>query len=76
MSLISPQGTYDDLRHLDDNQHTANNFAKSARYRQLAMDILADTAVSLDWREAIADRLNTANLWLGMREIEDRDDSY
>jgi hypothetical protein len=76
MSLISPQGTYDDLRHLDDNQHTANNFAKSARYRQLAMDILADTAVSLDWREAIADRLNAANVLLGMREIGDQDNSY
>lgn len=59
--IISPQTVYDNLRLLDHGHP-----AVSAFYRQLAQEILADPNVSLDWRQAIADRLNLANHLLGM----------
>ncbi len=72
MLTISPQTTYDCLNDLDHDR----NEAKNAFYRQLALDVLADTEISLDWRQAIADRLNAANTLLGMIEVGDNDDSY
>jgi hypothetical protein len=67
----SPQSTYDDLSHLEQA-----DTATSARYRQTAIDILADQNISLNWREQIADRLNEADQLLGMLAVGDRDDSY
>lgn len=72
MLLISPQTTYDYLNELDQER----NDTKNAFYRQMALDVLADTAISLDWRQAIADRLNEANNLLGMVEVGTNDDSY
>jgi hypothetical protein len=72
MLLASPQTTYDYLNELDQER----NDSKNAFYRQMALDILADTGISLDWRQAIADRLNEANNLLGMVEVGSNDDSY
>ncbi|HIK19020.1 MAG TPA: hypothetical protein IGS53_27570 [Leptolyngbyaceae cyanobacterium M33_DOE_097] len=68
---LSPQVAYENLAQLEQV-----DVVKSAFYRQLANEILADTRVSLRWRQAIADRLNSVNNWLAMQTIGDKDDSY
>ncbi len=70
MLHVSPQTAYDNLRLLD---HV--DVITSAFYRQMAQEVLADPKVSLNWRQAIADRLNRANHLLEMRTVEN-DDSY
>jgi hypothetical protein len=72
MLLLSPQTTYDYLGDLDQDRNDSRN----AFYRQLALEVLADPGISLDWRQMIADRLNEANNLLGMVEVGDNDDSY
>lgn len=67
---ISPQTVYHNLKMLE---HV--NAATSALYRQMAQEMLADPEVSLVWRQAIADRLNQANQFLGMLTVSN-DDSY
>lgn len=67
----SPQIAYDNLEQLEQT-----DVVRSALYRQIAQEVLADTKVSLRWRQAIADRLNTANNLLGMQTVGDKDDSY
>ncbi len=67
---ISPQTAYDNLQLLD-----RVDVAKSAFYRQLAQEVLADPKVSLTWRQAIADRLNQANNHL-LATQSVSDDSY
>jgi hypothetical protein len=67
---ISPQTAYDNLKLLDSVDVT-----KSAFYRQLAQEVLADPEVSLTWRQAIADRLNQANHQMAHQSASD-DDSY
>ena len=47
----------------------------SAAYRQSAQEVLADLAVSLEWRKAISDRLNQVNHELTVHAHVD-DDSY
>jgi hypothetical protein len=67
--LLSLRSVYHNLRlvdHVDD--------VTSATYRQQAQEVLSDLDVSLVWRQAIADRLNTVNQWLGMQV--DREGSY
>ncbi|EKQ66699.1 hypothetical protein OsccyDRAFT_4489 [Leptolyngbyaceae cyanobacterium JSC-12] len=71
MMPVSPQTAYDNLRLLE-----SVDIVSSAFYRQLAQDVLADSRVSLRWRQAIADRLTEANHLLGMRSIDGQDDSY
>lgn len=56
MVALSPEAVYENLSLLD-----RVDIAKSAFYRQLAQEVLADPDVSLSWRQAIADRLNRAN---------------
>jgi uncharacterized membrane protein len=51
------------------------DIAQSAFYRELAQEVLADSSISLSWRQAIADRLNQANNLLGMVTVVN-DDSY
>ncbi len=68
--MLSPQTVYENLNSLE-----RVDVAKSAFYRQLAQEILADTQVSLSWRQAIADRLNQANHLLAM-VTAGGDDSY
>jgi len=70
MSLVSLQTIYDNLDLLEQG-----DVVKSAQYRQLAQDVLADPEVSLNWRQAIAERLNQANRLLVMLTVG-KDDSY
>lgn len=72
MSIASMQMTYDHLGRLDSEDDTET----SAFYRQLAQDILADLNISFRWRQMIADRLNEANISLGMKVVGTDDDSY
>ncbi|HEY9651954.1 MAG TPA: hypothetical protein V6C95_14920 [Coleofasciculaceae cyanobacterium] len=65
---ISPQTAYDNLRLLE---HV--DVATSASYRQLAQEVLADPKVSLNWRQAIAERLNRANHRLEMVTVGGND---
>jgi hypothetical protein len=71
MTTASLETTYACLDHLDEVSKV-----ESARCRQLALDVLADKAISLKWRQAIADRLNQADILLGMRVVGKNDDSY
>jgi hypothetical protein len=71
MTAISLQTVYENLTLLEQASATT-----SAIYRQIAQDILADPTVSLSWRQAIADRLNHANLVLGTRVVGNGEDSY
>ena len=71
MRSVAPQTVYDNLRLLE-----TVDTSSSAFYRQLAQDVLANPEVSLNWRQAIADRLTQANHLLGMQETAGRDDSY
>jgi uncharacterized membrane protein len=66
----SPQTAYNNLARLDQV-----DIAQSAFYRELAQEVLADSSISLSWRQAIADRLNQANNLLGMVTVVN-DDSY
>lgn len=68
MTLTSPQIVYENLQQLEQG-----DVAKSAFYRQLAQEILADTKVSLLWRQAIADRLYQANHELAMQTVGSND---
>lgn len=65
---LSPQTVYDNLNLLEQVDKV-----DSARYREMAQEILADHDVSLQWREAIAERLNQANRKLGMQTTGDND---
>jgi hypothetical protein len=66
----SPKTAYKNLAMLDQV-----DIARSAFYRELAQEVLADPNISLSWRQAIADRLNQANNLLGMVTVIN-DDSY
>jgi hypothetical protein len=70
---ISPQVAFDNLKFVD-----RVDASTSADYRESAIDILADPEVSLDWRSAIADRLNAANLELTLHSVDDavEEESY
>ncbi|NEQ32277.1 MAG: hypothetical protein F6K04_14960 [Leptolyngbya sp. SIO4C5] len=70
MDLLSPQAVYENLKSLD-----LVDTVKSALYRQQAQEILADPTVSLNWQQAIADRLNQANHQLTLLTVVG-DDSY
>jgi DNA-binding PadR family transcriptional regulator len=70
MAAISPQTIYDNLSLLEQE-----DVVNSARYRQLAQDVLANPEVSLSWRQAISERLNQANRLLAMLTVG-KDDSY
>ncbi|WP_088893625.1 hypothetical protein [Leptolyngbya ohadii] len=67
---ISPQTAYENLKMLDQV-----DVVTSASYRELAQEILADPSISLNWRQAISDRLNQANYFLTLKTVG-RDDSY
>lgn len=68
--MTSPQMIYDNL-----NQLEQEDVVKSAMYRQMAQEALADPKVSLSWRQAIADRLSQANRYLANRAVT-HGDSY
>ena len=70
MGLVAPRTLYKKLKFLD-----RVDLLKSAFYRELAQDVLADPRVNLGLRQAIADRLSQANMMLVMQTV-DNDDSY
>lgn len=70
MTHHSPDRVYENLNRLD-----SADPVRCADYRQQAVETIADEEVSLDWREAIARRLNQANHWLALRNV-DAEDSY
>lgn len=67
MSQISPQTIYDNLELME-----KADVAEAAVYRQQAVEALADPELSLEWRKAIAERLNRVNNELTIRAV-DRD---
>ena len=67
---VSPQTVYENLNQLDQVDLTT-----SAKYREMAQDVLADSEVNCDVREAIADRLNQANQQLTTLTVS-KTDSY
>lgn len=71
MTTASLEHTYECLSHLDEADKL-----ESARCRTEALDVLADPDVNLQWRQAIADRLNEADILLGMSVVGKNDDSY
>jgi hypothetical protein len=68
--VTSPQKIYDNLKLLEQE-----DIVKSAVYRELAQEVLADPEVSLSWRQAIAERLSQANAYLA-KLIVTNGDSY
>ena len=68
--VISPETVYKNLDQLDKVDMTT-----SAEYREMAQDVLADSEVNCDVREAIADRLNQANQQLTTLTVS-KTDSY
>ncbi len=68
--LVSPETVYENLNQLDQVDLTT-----SAEYREMAQDVLADSEVARDVREAIADRLNQANQQL-INTTVSKTDSY
>ncbi|MBE9030011.1 hypothetical protein IQ266_09755 [filamentous cyanobacterium LEGE 11480] len=71
MTKAALETTYECLDHLDEVDKV-----ESAQYRQQALDVLADNEIDLQWRQAIADRLNEADVLLGMTVVGKNDDSY
>ena len=67
---ISPRRVYSQLRKLD-----LLDITTSAVTRELAQDILANPNISLAMKQAIADRLHSANNQLGMQSTAE-EDSY
>jgi hypothetical protein len=67
---ITPQTAYDNLELLEKVDPV-----KSANYRELAQEVLADPEISVTWRDAIADRLNEANHELTTKSVND-ENSY
>ncbi|MEL6489078.1 MAG: hypothetical protein AAFV85_18615 [Cyanobacteria bacterium J06634_6] len=67
---IPLQKLYDDLANIDKMDLTA-----SAQCREQAQRVLANTSISLNWRDAIAERLHEANHTLGIKTVTG-DDSY
>lgn len=69
-TLVSPQTVYENLNQLDQVDLTT-----SAEYREMAQDVLADSHVDCNVREAIAERLNQANQQL-INNTVNKTDSY
>ena len=67
---ISPETVYENLNQLDQVDLTT-----SAVYREMAQEVLADSAINCDVREVIADRLNQANQQL-INTTVSKTDSY
>lgn len=67
---IPLQKLYDDLANIGQM-----DMAASAKCREQAQQVLANTSVSLNWRDAIAERLHEANHTLAIKTVTG-DDSY
>jgi len=67
---IPLQKLYEDLANIDKMDVT-----QGARCREQAQKVLANTSISLNWRDAIAERLHEANHTLAIKTVTS-DDSY
>ncbi|MEL6471283.1 MAG: hypothetical protein AAFP20_18795 [Cyanobacteria bacterium J06614_10] len=67
---IPLQKLYDDLARIDQM-----DLAASAQCREQAQQVLANPKISLNWRDAIAERLHEANHTLAIKTVTG-DDSY
>ncbi len=67
---VSPKTIYENLDQLDQVDLTT-----SAEYREMAQDVLADSHIDFNLREAIAERLNQANQQL-INNTVNKTDSY
>ena len=67
---IPLQKLYEDLTFIDQMDLTAG-----AQCREMAQQVLANPNISLNWRDAIAERLHEANHTLGIKTVTG-DDSY
>ena len=67
---IPLQKLYEDLANIDKME-----LSESARCREMAQQVLANTSISLNWRDAIAERLHEANHLLAVKTVTG-DDSY
>ena len=67
---IPLQQLYEDLANIDQME-----LSEGARCREKAQQILANPKVSLNWRDAIAERLHEANHTLAIKAVTG-DDSY
>lgn len=67
---IPLQKLYEDLADID-----KMNTTEGARCREMAQQVLANTSISLNWRDAIAERLHEANHTLAIKTVTG-DDSY
>jgi len=65
---IPLQKLYDDLANIDQM-----DLAKSAECRENAQQVLANPSISLNWRDAIAERLHEANHTLAIKTVTDGD---
>ena len=70
MDQPSPKTIYENLNDLE-----KVDIVTSARYRQLAQAVLADTTVNETLRQNIAERLQKANHLLALKNV-DGDESY
>lgn len=70
MASLSPERVYENLAQLDQS-----NLLQSACYREQAQEVLGDASVSLQWRQAIAERLNRANHLLALTSVS-AEESY
>ena len=70
MNKPSPKTVYENLSDLE-----KVDVITSARYRQLAQAVLADTTISETMRQNIAERLQQANHLLALKTV-DGDESY
>ena len=64
-----PEIVYEHLEQLDRQADVTT----SAVYREEAQEVLADSEVSLNWRQKISERLNEANNLLTVETISDND---
>ncbi|NJL83323.1 MAG: hypothetical protein HC890_10930 [Chloroflexaceae bacterium] len=72
METLSPQAVYQHLEILEKQE----NCLESACCREEAQEIIADPDVTLDWRQAISDRLNQTNQLLAIASVGQDDHSY
>lgn len=70
LQKIPLQKLYEDLANIDQMDMT-----RSAECREQAQQVLADSKISLNWRDAIAERLHEANHTLAIKNVTG-DDSY
>lgn len=69
-SMTTPKEVFEHLAQLEQG-----DLVQSASYREEAQEVLADNSVSLQLRQAIADRLNQANHDLALHTVGS-EDSY